>query len=132
MQKKEQGQVMLMTTLILSSTLLAATTLAGLLMIYQVRQSGNATRSAEALYAADAGIEAELYRFYQNACSESIPTLDNGAQIDTQVTRQPNDDGGQDIVIKSTGSSNRNARAFSLNLGALQQLTCDEQAAASP
>lgn len=124
---------MLLTTLVLSGTLLAATTLAGLLMVYQIRQSSNANQSAEAIFAADAGIEYELYRFYvgqenSSACNEAAPgTLENGAEITTEVERVNNEDGEPEVVVRATGVSGRSARAFTLNLGYLDQQTCSEQ-----
>lgn len=130
--RKDSGQVMLLTTLILSGTILAAATLAGLLMVYQIRQASDATQSAKAIYAADAGIEYELYRIYRkndsafsNSCAENAPTLIHSrAEIESRAFKESNAGGGQDLKIVSTGISNNRARAFSLNLGELAIEPC--------
>lgn len=57
-----QGQVMILTILALGGTLLGATTVAGLLTLYQIRNSTDLTNSAKAIFAADAGIEWALYK----------------------------------------------------------------------
>lgn len=60
-----RGQVMLMTVLIISGTILGATTIAGLITLNQIRQSANVSDSAKAIYAADTGIEYELFRIFK-------------------------------------------------------------------
>lgn len=55
---------MLLTVLIVSGTILGATTIAGLLMLYQIRQSTNAALSLQALFAADSGLECQLYKSF--------------------------------------------------------------------
>lgn len=65
--KNAKGQVMLLTILIVSGTILGATTLAGLLMVYQTRQATNFGQSLQALFAADTGLEWQLYRKFQKA-----------------------------------------------------------------
>lgn len=57
-----KGQVMLLTVLIVSGTILGATTIAGLLTLYQIRQATNFGQSVQALFAADTGLEWALYR----------------------------------------------------------------------
>ena len=52
---------MILTVLIISGTVLGATTIAGILMVNQIRQATNAQHSLQALFAADAGLEWELY-----------------------------------------------------------------------
>lgn len=55
---------MLLTVLIVSGTILGATTIAGLLMIYQIRQATNFGQSLQALFAADTGLEWKLYQSF--------------------------------------------------------------------
>ena len=57
------GQVMVLTVLALGGAILSATTIAGLLMLYQIRQTSDFANSARAIFAADAGIEWGLYNF---------------------------------------------------------------------
>lgn len=57
------GQVMVLTVLALGGTLLGLTGIAGLLMVYQIRQATDLANSSKAIFAADAGIEWALYDF---------------------------------------------------------------------
>lgn len=56
-----RGQVMLLTTITLSGALLGATTIAGLLMLYQIRQTTDIANSTKAIFAADGGLEWALF-----------------------------------------------------------------------
>lgn len=105
----QSGQAMLITVLILSGTMLAATTVAGLLMTYQIRQATNITDSTKAIFAADAGIEWALYRSFKNA-NYPMPTFGNGASV-TLVFTPPT---GFPTSVKSTGNAGKVARAFEL------------------
>lgn len=129
--------MMLLTVLTLGGAMLGATTIAGLLMIYQIRQATDLGNSAKAIFAADAGIEWGLYNYYclteldQSLLKDPCPMprlsgLGNGAKV--QVTCQddtspPNrfdcDDAGQigsTVLIKSAGESNKASRAFDVPL----------------
>ncbi len=55
------GQVMILSVVILGGVLLSAASVAGLLMVYQIRASNDAVNSAKAVFAADAGIEAAAW-----------------------------------------------------------------------
>src|SRR3989338_10873566 len=71
--KNMRGQIMLLTVLALSGTILGATTIAGLLMVYQIRQSNDIVNSTKAIFAADAGLEWRLYKFFKfdsQACKD--------------------------------------------------------------
>lgn len=101
-----RGQVMLLTVMLLSGTVLGATSIAGLLTVYQLRQSSNAADSMRALYAADTGVEWELYKNSKDA-SYPKPILSNGAEFETKISAG--------LSIKSSGFSDSNhrvARAF--------------------
>lgn len=63
---REKGQVMLLSVLLISSAVLGAATIAGLLVLFQLRQTADAEASARAVFAADAGIERSLYEKYRN------------------------------------------------------------------
>ena len=118
---------MLVTVLTLSGTILGATTIAGLLMLYQLRQGSDIANSTKAIYAADAGLEWRLYRFFKKdnsscnpACdgagSENClqPDFDNGASLLTTCVSSVGSN-GQEVVIRSRGISQKNARAFEFN-----------------
>lgn len=65
--KLESGQAMLLSVVILGGALLSAASVAGLLLIYQIRNANDAVSSAKALFAADTGIE-QLSLCYFKGC----------------------------------------------------------------
>lgn len=120
--RKNNGQVMLITSIVLSGALLGATTIAGLLMLYQLRQGSDITNSTKAIFAADAGLEWRLYRFLKADkscdCSSAnqcpTPVFSNSATLQTSCISKSSD-AGQKVTIRSTGIANKNARAFEFN-----------------
>jgi hypothetical protein len=96
---------MLLTVLVLSGTILAATTIAGILMVYQIRQSTSSSDSAKAVFAADAGIEWALYNSFKDP-DLPAPIFTNGASV--EVVSEPG------VSIKSTGSAGQVSRAFQI------------------
>ena len=74
------GQAMLLAVLTLGATMLAVTTIAGLLMVYQIRQVTDFGSSAQAVFAADAGAEWALYSYFKQVPVEQ-PTFSNGATL---------------------------------------------------
>ena len=56
-----KGQAMLLTVMLLSSAILGATSLAALLVLFQLRQATDAKASTQAIFAADSGIECVLF-----------------------------------------------------------------------
>ena len=123
--RAKDGQVMLITSIVLSSTLLGATAIAGLLMLYQLRQGSDITNSTKAIFAADAGLEWRLYRFFKvdRSCDCSDPDqcpppeFLNGATLQTSCVSSAGDT-SQTVTIRSTGFANKNARAFEFNFTA--------------
>ncbi len=132
----QQGQVLLFSVLILSGALLSVTVIAGLLTLYQLRQAGDVARSAQAIYAADAGLEMEFYRWFKDfdnchapspdlfvvpgsypttpACFTIPSPLTNGAKFVTSIEYRPGS-GSLPVtlgVIRSTGQSSNSFRAF--------------------
>ena len=71
---------MILTILALGGTILAGTTVAGLLVAYQIRQTTDLANSAKAIFAADTGIEWGLYQFFK---SGTPPALSNKATFTT-------------------------------------------------
>lgn len=74
---------MLLVVLTLGGTMLGVTTVAGLLMLYQIRQATTFRSSAQSVFAADAGSEWALYGYFQG---QNVPlpgggTLSNGAVV---------------------------------------------------
>ena len=79
--QKRQGQAMLLAVLTLGATMLAVTTIAGLLMVYQIRQVSDFGNSAKAVFAADSGAEWALYNFFQQSGQSGVSQMpfSNGA-----------------------------------------------------
>ncbi len=84
---------MLLATFALGGAILGATTIAGLLMLYQIRATTDSEHSAQAIFAADSGTEWALYDYYCNLdglCSgeQALPgasgVLGNGASTSIQ------------------------------------------------
>lgn len=73
------AQAMILTTLSLGGSILGATTIAGFLMVYQFRQASDLSASTRSIYAADAGIEWGLYKFFVS--NTSLPSFTNGASV---------------------------------------------------
>lgn len=117
---------MVLTVLTLGGALLGATTIAGLLMLYQVRQGADVNQSARALFAADSGIEWGLYNLVcqlnpasgKSPCPlTDLPPLRNGTSVEVHCY----DDNGDEVAncnpsktvtIKALGKSGNAQRAF--------------------
>lgn len=72
-----KGQAILLTVLVLSGSIIGASAIAGYLMLLSVRSSTDLASSAKAILAADAGIEWELYRTFQDSNYQSPVFLNN-------------------------------------------------------
>ena len=101
---KVSGQVMLLTVLVLSGSILGASTIAGYLMFLKVRGASDVTNSAKAIFAADTGIEWELYKQFKNP-DYPKPSLSNNTNFISSNDTQK---------IKSIGESNNIFRAFEM------------------
>ena len=64
---------MLLTAVMISGVILSATALASLLVLYELRQVGDITSSTRAIFAADTGIEWELYKNVKTAPNYPAP-----------------------------------------------------------
>jgi len=122
-----RGQAMLITVLAISGTLLGATTVAGLLMVYQLRQSVDAGTSAKAIFAADSGLEYGLYKFFYPTSTLSVPSFTNIIQAGDGVTVTcysdsqganplPGCDDQGTALIRAVGKFGEVSRAFELSL----------------
>jgi len=89
---ERSGQAMLLAILALGGAILGATTIAGFLMLYQIRATTDSENSAKAVFAADSGVEWALFSFYcgptaRCAAPPPLPgnppgTLGDGAVVD--------------------------------------------------
>jgi hypothetical protein len=72
-QNSRSGQAMLIAVLALGGAILGATTVAGLLTLYQIRATTDTANSAKAIFAADAGTEWALFNYYCGVNSSACP-----------------------------------------------------------
>lgn len=116
------GQVMLLTVLVLGGTILGATTIGGLLVLYQLRQTADLANSTKAVFAADAGIEWGLYEFFKSPAQGFLtPTFSNGATSlttcykDAAMSQSADCNASGIIIIVSKGESGNAKRAFKIS-----------------
>lgn len=104
-----KGQVMLLTAISVAAMVLAATSLAGLLTLYELTQVTNVKNSGQAIFAADAGTECLSYQEF--VASSTIDcdsgTLTNGAEFVTTSTSPG--------IFDAIGTSGLASRAFEIN-----------------
>ncbi|MEK7555253.1 MAG: hypothetical protein AAB516_00300 [Patescibacteria group bacterium] len=123
--KKQSGQVMLLTIVVLSGTLMTVSGVVGFLMLHKIRQSTDIVNSAKAIFAADSGIEWELYRCFKcksvEICDFSCaspydnpPPMTNSSNFTAIITDIDTD--GKPDFIKSIGKAGNTARAFLMML----------------
>lgn len=127
---RRSGQVMIITILVLGGAILSATTIAGLLMLYQIRQTTDIANSGKAIYAADAGIEWSLYNWFctisgKGVCDVSKPSFSNRANF--EVTALCTAFNGEPLVpclptsdpfavtFRSVGTAGNSTRALGLS-----------------
>ncbi len=109
------GQVMLLTVVILGGIMLGATTIAGLLMLYQIRQSTDIANSTKAIFAADAGIELSLYQWFKSpGGGYIIPTFEEFRDTDGSILATFYTTSTGPNTIKSVGQAGNSFRAFEL------------------
>ena len=106
--KNQSGIALLLTMIILSAGMLIAMLIANIVII-QFKLSFDINYSTIAVYAADSGVEWQLYQIRTGA-SVPIPTMSNGATISTTVTGiLPN------FTIKSLGAYKGVMRQFEVS-----------------
>ena len=125
-----RGQVMIITILVLGGAILSATTIAGLLMLYQIRQTTDIANSGRAIYAADAGIEWSLYNWFctisgKGVCDVAKPIFANKADFqvtticttftgEVKIPCRPEDDPFA-VTFRSVGTAGNSTRALGLS-----------------
>jgi hypothetical protein len=122
---RRSGQAMLLATLTLGGAILGATSLAGLLMLYQIRATTDSVNSAKAIFVADSGVNWALYTYFHPPAG-SLPAS-NGffSLIDASVTVTCYDANANTIACDdsnatdaiSEGTSNGARRAFLVIFG---------------
>lgn len=115
--RRRRGQAMILTTLALGGSILSATTIAGLLMVYQIRQASDLSASTRSIYAADAGAEWGLHKFFGG--SVPLPELADGASVTVICLDAGNPVDCSDIeadVIRAVGKFGNVNRALEVTL----------------
>ncbi len=100
-----RGQVILLTVVIMGVSMLIASTVAGYLLLVQIRQSSDITNSTKAIYAADAGVEWSLYRRFKDG-ERPAPAFFNETSMTVTETVS---------TTKSVGKSRNTYRAFQIS-----------------
>ena len=101
-----KGQAMLLTVLVLGASILAASTIAGYLTLLKIRTASDVMNSTKAIFAADTGVEWELYVMFKDPTYPQ-PVLTNGATFTATVDND---------IIKSVGQSSEIFRAFETSI----------------
>jgi hypothetical protein len=133
-KNRRSGQAMLIAVLSLGGAILGATTVAGLLTLYQIRATTDTANSAKAIFAADSGTEFALYKYYCGAdptsseCGGQTPVAPalsaSGAKVtvncysDAAATVSSSCSAAESVAAISLGTSGASERAFYLGLQA--------------
>lgn len=105
---KESGIALLLTVIILSAVILIAVLIANIVIV-QLKLAKDIGDSQTAIYAADSGVEWQLYQI-KKGVSVASPAMSNGATVETTVTgTAPN------FTIKSLGSYQSVKRQFEVS-----------------
>lgn len=106
--KREKGIALLLTMIILSAGSLIAMLIATIVVI-QFKLSSDVNNSMIAVYAADSGVEWQLYQI-RNGVSVPVPAMSNGASVSTTVIG-----GYPNFTIKSLGAYKEVKRQFEVS-----------------
>ncbi len=107
------GQAMILAVMVLGGVIMGATTIAGMMTTYQIRQATDAANSQKAIFAADAGIECGMYTYFRDGNCAANYTLTNGASYQMTLS-------SSSLTVLSRGFSLNARRAFLLFLGGLR------------
>lgn len=120
MVKQKNGQVMLLSVLALGGTILGATTLASLLMTYQLHGTSDVANSAKAIFAADTGVDWGLYQAAKPTSTDPAPSLLNDSAFTLTCYDLSSNTidcrNASTVTIRSVGQSGSSYRAFELSL----------------
>lgn len=132
------GQTLLLVVVMMGGVIFLVTSVAGLLMFYQVEHASDAANSTVAIFAADAGLERALYYYFfeydptycdpnvgciiQTGDASYIPvltavTFGNGAGATSTIVVPPQAQTGEPVTISGTGrdAGARTVRALETN-----------------
>ena len=101
------GQVMILSVMMLGGILLSSATVAGLLMLYQIKASNDVVNSAKAVFAADAGLESVTWCVLKGAGTDACVNGDGMVSItfdDSTVSiNAGSQTAGSEIIVTSRG-----------------------------
>ncbi len=104
---REKGQVLMLTVLLLSLASSLASFLAGSIILYQVRAASEVASAVVAIFAADGGVQCELYRQLRGPSVSCPPTFTNGATSSSSANVI-----GSSTIIRSKGIFRDTSRAL--------------------
>lgn len=114
---QEEGVALILTVIIISAVMMIASMIANI-VITQLQLVEDIGSSVSAIYAADSGVECQLYNIRQGeslncytAAGGNI-TMFNGASVETAVSGNP-----PSYMIESLGSYRSVKRKFQVNIG---------------
>ena len=105
--KNQSGITLLLTVVILSAVTLIAVLIANIVIV-QLKLAKDIGDSQAAIYAADSGVEWQLYQI-RKGVSVASPVMSNGATVETTVTGT-----SLNFTIKSLGSYQSVKRQFEI------------------
>lgn len=104
---------MLLMLLSLGGTILAATTLAGFLMVSQIRSSTDFANSAKSIFAADAGTEWALDNYFNSSTQPVLFPFSPSNGATSSVTCYGFDDSGNLLPLITSTCNDANPNASS-------------------
>ena len=114
---KTNGQVMLLTVLVLGGVILGSSAIAGYLMVVKLRQATNVVNSTKAVFAADAGMECELYKY--NFSDPINPRNINCSALEFDGNVDVNTQFLNAAYVKSAGNAFGSRRSFTIDFSPL-------------
>jgi hypothetical protein len=102
-----KGQIILLTVLVLGGALLGVSTIAGYLMVLKIREASDVTNATKAIYAAETGIQWELYKTFKNNSASDVPVMTNKTTFESSSSDQK---------FQAIGESARDFRAIEMKL----------------
>lgn len=127
---------MLIAVLSLGGVILGATTVAGLLTLYQLRASNDTRNSAKALFAADSGVEWSLFSYYcgldsPSRCPDGPPSLSALSASGAAVTSTCYEADGVTVSDCSNTSTTASAITIGTSAGTRRAFTVSLQGSTS-
>lgn len=122
--KPNSGQTMLLMVLVLTASLLSVAMISGLVMLFQIRQSGDFTNSAEAIFAAETGAE-----WWRMSMRKGIAPPTPTSSTVNNILRNDNDSSfeifpvaGNPNQVKIVGTSGNSKRALLVTVSGAKAL----------